>query len=133
MKTEIPTRSNLEVVFQAFVNGHFTKKQLLKLCREKGVSRDGTKEALISKVMELYSPEELAKASGIIQRLYWHERLILSILLSGPKAKREILEHRLIQKAFSKGVPEAAFSRMTFKILNPKEASNYLSARSADS
>lgn len=129
MKTEMPARSNLKVVFRAFVNGRFTKKQILKLCTAKGFSRNGTKETLISKVMELYSPEELAKASGIIQRLYWHERLILLILLSGPNAKREILEHRLIQGAFSKGVPEAAFGRMTFKILNPKEASNYLSRK----
>lgn len=128
-KTEISGQSNLEAIFQAFVNGRFTKKQLRKLCKEKGVNVEGKKETFVAKVMELYSSEELAEASEIIQLLCWHERLILSILLSGPKTKREILEHELIQKVFSQGVPEVAFGTITSKILNQREARRHLSRK----
>lgn len=129
MKTQMPAQSNHEAVFQAFVNGRFTRKQLLKLCKEKGFSDEIKKEALVNKVMELYSPEELAKASGIIKLLHWHERLILSILVSGPKTRREIVEHELVQKAFSQGVPEVAFGTITPKTLNQNEACRYLSRK----
>lgn len=119
MKTGI---SDLETIFQAFVNGRFSKRHLYKLCKEKGYDVKGNKEALVAKVMELYSPEKLAEASRIIQLLRWHERLILSILLSHSETKKEISEHELIQRVFSRGVPEAAFGTITSKTLNLRES-----------
>ena len=116
-------------VFQAFVNARFTRRQLYKLCKEKGVDVKGNKEVVIAKVMELYSPEELVEASGILQWLRWHEMLILSILLSGPKTTKEIVEHKLVKRVLSQGVPEAAFGIITPKNLNQREAGGYLSRK----
>ena len=122
-------QSHLKDVFQDFVNGRFTKSQLKKMCNTKGVSIDGNKETLSAKVIELYSPEELADASRFMEFLRWHERLILSILLSGARTKVEILEHELVKKVFSRGVPEAAFGTITPKILNQRESQEYLSRK----
>ena len=52
-------QSSLETVFQAFINGRFAKTQLRKLCKDKGVEIEGKKKIIVSKVIELYSPEEL--------------------------------------------------------------------------
>jgi hypothetical protein len=85
------------------------------MCKTKGVGIDGDKETLTAKVIELYSLEELADASRFVEFLRWHERLILSILLSGARTKVEIFEHKLVKKVFSREVPEAAFGTMPLR------------------
>ncbi|MHA1712378.1 MAG: hypothetical protein ACTSUS_10070 [Candidatus Freyarchaeota archaeon] len=119
-------QNHLATVFQAFINAHFTKRQLYELCRKKGIRPKDRKDALIIEVMRLCSPEELLEASKIIQRLRWHERLILSLLLSGSKTVKEVVEHELVQRIFSQGIPEVAFGIVTSKTLNREEACKYL-------
>jgi len=116
-------------VLYDFVNGRFTKSQLQDLCKNKGVKVEGKKENFVRKVIELYSPSELIEYSKIFEHFRWHEKLILSILLSGPKTKEEIVRHEITQKVLSHRIPEAAFGIITSRILEEKEARKYLSQK----
>jgi len=99
---------------------------LKEMLENKAIKVEDRKDMMIKKVLEFYSPGELLKHSKVIKHLRWFERLILHVLLSGPKTKSEIAKHDLVRKVLSHKIPEAAFGFITSRVLNEKEARRYL-------
>jgi len=108
------------------MNARFTKPMLKEMLENKAIKVEDRKDVMIRKVLEFYSPSELLKHSKVIKHLRWFERLILHVLLSGPKTKSEIAENELVRKVLSHKIPEAAFGLITSRILNEREARRYL-------
>lgn len=119
-------KTGLKKVLYDFVNARFTKSMLREMLRNVGVEAEGRKDEMIVKVLKFYAPSELLARSKIIEYLRWFERLILYVLLSGPKIKGEIAKHELVRKVLSHGIPEAAFGIITSKSLDEVEARRYL-------
>jgi CRISPR/Cas system-associated exonuclease Cas4 (RecB family) len=119
---EIPTEC-----VRSFINkGWFTNATLRTLCKDRGKLIQGKKAQLITEIMNLYAPEELLAASPLLQRLHWSKKLVLSILIAGPKTKIEIFEHPLIQTIITHNVPELAFGRITSKMVTQKDVHRYI-------
>jgi len=90
--------SLLRRVLYNFMNARFTKSMLKEMLENKAIKVEDRKDVMIKKVLEFYFPTELLKHSKVIKHLRWFERLILHVLLSGPKTKREIAENELVRK-----------------------------------
>lgn len=121
--------SELRKVLYDFVNSRFTKSMLGEMLKSRGIKTGNRKDVMIKEILKFYSPDDLLEHSRVIKHLRWFERLILHVLLSGPKTKREIAEYELVRKVLSHRIPEAAFGIITSKFLDEKKARRYLLRR----
>lgn len=92
-----------------FLDKTFTKATLLQVCHEKVGKASPAKSAIINECLRSYTPKELMRRLNVVQRLPWHEKLVVACLLGEPKSVSEMLDAELARAVLAKALPEAAF------------------------